>query len=109
MERVAPVAVFSVFPSVVVVVSTVLRGSIVLQLSVVQLGKGGNQSSQHSLITATYETRSTMTPARSVCCSVHKTDAQQPLIQPSTPEATLAETMQPSFIMELLLSLRRLK
>ena len=106
MERVAPAAVFSVLPSVVVVVSPVLRGSIVLQLSVVQLGKGGNQSLQHSLITATYETRSTMTPARSVCCSVHKTEAQQPLIQPSTPEATLAETMQPSFIMELQLSLR---
>ena len=46
VERVAPAAVFSAGVADVVVGLSVLRGSIVLQLSVVHLGEGSGQSLQ---------------------------------------------------------------
>ena len=92
VERVAPAAVFSGGVADVVVWLSMLRGSIVLQLSVVHLGEGGGQLLQQPVIRATYETISTVIPARFECCSVHKAEAQQPLAQDSIPEATEAET-----------------
>ena len=75
-----------------VAATAVLRGSIVLQLSVVHLGEGSGQSLQKPVIRATYETMSTVAPAISVCFSVHKSEAQQPLAQDSIPGVTPTET-----------------